>query len=79
MKGQARPIEELKVQDSDQFIQVNFGHGKEIWILPNESREIDLELRAFRGGHLLHPTPKKNQIVTLCQRHGKSIVQMMIK
>ena len=70
---------ERQAQFFVKIVQTDFGYGKEIWAFSDGGFQIDLELRAFKSGHLIHPSPKLPEVERYCEVNGISLTRTLVK
>ena len=63
----------------NRIVLTNFGYGKEVWALPDNANDVDLELRSFKTGALVFPRPRLSEVDQFCRAHTISLTRTVVK
>ena len=63
----------------NRIVLTNFGYGKEVWALPDNANDVDLELRSFKTGVLVFPRPRLSEVDKFCRAHAINLTRTVVK
>jgi len=62
-----------------EIVEINFGYGREIWVLHYPNDEIDLEHRTYERGRVVLPRPRHRELQEFCKKRGVKFVRKQVK
>lgn len=62
-----------------EIVEINFGYGREIWVLLYPNDDIDLEHRTYKRGRVVLPRPGSRELQEFCKMRGVKFVRKQVK